>query len=89
MGTHMKTTIDIADGLLLEARDRARSQGTTLRALVEEGLRRVLSEHEARPYRYEALTWGDPSRPIDPDVMRRALDEARAGRRFPELGDVG
>lgn len=42
MGIRVKTTIDIADGLLSEAKDRARLQDTTLRALVEEGLRMVL-----------------------------------------------
>ncbi len=39
---HMKTTIDIADGLLEEARAAARRRHTTLRALVEDGLRRTL-----------------------------------------------
>jgi len=42
MGTRMKTTIEIADALLEAARRRASERGTTLRALVEEGLRRVL-----------------------------------------------
>ncbi len=35
----MKTTLDIPDGLLQQAREVARAQGTTLRALVTEGLR--------------------------------------------------
>jgi len=45
----MKTTIDIADRLAREARKAARERGTTLRALVEEGLRLVLAREEARP----------------------------------------
>jgi Arc/MetJ family transcription regulator len=48
----MKTTIDIADGLLAQARQQAQEQGTTLRALVEQGLRSVL-EDSARPHGFK------------------------------------
>lgn len=44
MGTHMKTTIDLADPLLDEARKLARREGTTVRALVEQGLRTVIAQ---------------------------------------------
>jgi hypothetical protein len=40
----MKTTLDITDPLLREARQLAAREGTTLRALVERGLRRVVAE---------------------------------------------
>ncbi len=48
MGSHMKTTIQIADSLFQEARRVARQERTTLRALVEEGLRRAISERRSR-----------------------------------------
>ena len=35
----MKTTVDIADALLKRARDIAKSEGTSLSTLIEEGLR--------------------------------------------------
>ena len=48
MASHMKTTIHIADSLFKEARRIAAEERTTLRALVEEGLRRVIVEHRSR-----------------------------------------
>jgi hypothetical protein len=40
----MKTTVEIPQTLLDEARKLAAQEGTTLRALVEEGLRRIIAE---------------------------------------------
>jgi len=40
----VKTTIDVPDALLAEARELARRERTTVRALVADGLRRVLDE---------------------------------------------
>lgn len=49
MVSHMKTTVDISDALLTEARRTARRKGTTLKALIEQGLRTVLDEEADRP----------------------------------------
>ena len=85
MGTHMKTTIDIADGLLGDARAKAAREGTTLRAVVEDGLRRVLTDAPAQVQPYVVEPWGDPDGPDESGDLERLLGEARAGRRFPEL----
>ena len=42
----MKTTVEIPDSLLKEAKKLATSEGTTMRALLEEGLRRILDERK-------------------------------------------
>jgi predicted DNA-binding ribbon-helix-helix protein len=44
----MKTTIDIPDPVLDEARKLAEREGTTVKALVERGLRRVLADDRKR-----------------------------------------
>jgi hypothetical protein len=48
MARYMKTTIQIPDGLFAETRKLAHQERTTLKALVEEGLRRVVSERRQR-----------------------------------------
>jgi hypothetical protein len=45
----MKTTIEISDPLLREARKLAQREGITLRMLVERGLRHVVMETRPRP----------------------------------------
>jgi hypothetical protein len=45
----MKTTLDLPDELLIEAKKRAAEQRRPLRAIVEEGLRLVLRKRDARP----------------------------------------
>ncbi len=44
----MKTTIEISNGLLDEARKVASREGTTLRVLVEAGLRKEVRERRQR-----------------------------------------
>lgn len=42
----MKTTIELPDALLQQARELARKEGTTLRRLLEEGLQRSLEARQ-------------------------------------------
>jgi hypothetical protein len=44
----MKTTVQIPDSLFKEARRVAREEHTTMKALIERGLRRVISELKQR-----------------------------------------
>ena len=55
----MKTTIDIAPELLDEAKKIAAERGSTLKELVESGLREVLSAEKERTenYRYRPHTF--------------------------------
>jgi len=48
MASHMKTTIQIPDSLFQQARKLAQREHTTLKALVEQGLRRTLAERQRR-----------------------------------------
>ena len=56
----VKTTVEISDALLARAKRQARRTGQPLRALIEEGLRSVLSQEQGRPsYRLPDLSQGD------------------------------
>ena len=62
----MKTTIDIHDELLARAKRHAHDTGRPLRAVVEDGLRRVLSTTDSsRRYKLSDLRVGNP-RAADP-----------------------
>ena len=72
----MKTTLDIDDELLKRARRHARETGRPLRAVVEDGLRRVLaSGAPERGYRLPDLRAGDP-KAFDP-LSRYSWPELR------------
>jgi hypothetical protein len=72
----MKTTIEIADAILKEARKVAANEGTTLRALVEQGLRRVIADKKRRPaFRLRLVTSG--GRGLRPELRDASWDEIR------------
>jgi predicted transcriptional regulator len=80
MLSHMRTTIEIADDLMIRAKETARREKKTLRALLEEILREALA---ARPKRRASFRAGEGSfqgtglRPgIDPkDVIELSYPE--------------
>jgi Arc/MetJ family transcription regulator len=83
MVTHMKTTIEIADALLSAAKRRAEKEGSTLRALVEEGLRRVLRDAKGGPKAglRRATFRGSGTRPeVKEGSWDRIRDEIYEGR---------
>jgi predicted transcriptional regulator len=41
----MKTTVELPDELIREAQDIARAEGTTMKSVLEEGLRAVIARH--------------------------------------------
>jgi hypothetical protein len=72
----MKTTIDIANPILREARKVATREGTTLRSLVEEGLRRILAEKKRKsPFRLRLVTFGGHG--LRPELRNKSWDEIR------------
>lgn len=54
----MKTTVEITDSLLAEARQLAAARSTTLRQIIEEGLRKVIETKPAKPFRLRDASFG-------------------------------
>jgi predicted DNA-binding ribbon-helix-helix protein len=79
----MKTTLELSDALLQDARKVAEREGTTLRALVEQGLRQVVAEKKRKPtFRLRKASFkGDGLRPELEDAgWDRLRDLAYEGR---------
>jgi CRISPR/Cas system-associated protein Csm6 len=79
----MKTTVHIPDGLLHDAQRLARREGTTLKALVQEGLRRVVEERkQQKMFRLRKASFKgeglDPA--LGPASWERIRDMAYEGR---------
>lgn len=73
----MKTTIEISDVLLNDARKVAAREGTTLRALVEQGLRQVVSEKRKtkRPFKLRDGSFGGKG--LTPEAAELGWDKIR------------
>ena len=75
----MKTTIEIPDDLIEEAKMLARADRTTLRSLVEEGLRWVISRRKKKIERFTLR---------DAGVSGRGVRSGVTEGHWEELGDV-
>jgi len=80
----MKTTVEIADALLARARRHARRTNRSVRALIEEGLRRVLEDEGAGATAYRlpdrsAGRAGEPD-PLEKMSWGELRDEIYGGR---------
>jgi Bacterial antitoxin of type II TA system, VapB len=77
----MKTTIDISDPLLDQAKRLAHRQGTTVRALVEQGLRLVVAEKSrSAGFKFEAVTDGRGPTPHEALPWEQVRDIIYEGR---------
>jgi hypothetical protein len=74
----MKTTVEIADPLLREAKRLARERRTTLRSLLESALRRELADRvrPRKPFRLKIQTFRGKG--LQPGVDLENWDQIRA-----------
>jgi hypothetical protein len=72
----MKTTVHIPDSLLEEARKIANQEGTTIRALIEEGLRRTIDNRKRkRAFRLRKATF--KGKGLQPDASGASWEKIR------------
>lgn len=72
----MKTTVEIPNSLLDEARRVAAREGRTVRALVEEGLRKVLAERK-RSLAFRLRRASFKGEGLQPDVAGASWERIR------------
>lgn len=79
----MKTTLDLADDLLIAAKKQAADERTSLRAIVERGLRAELKRSKTRPSARKAIRWTTVDGGLAPglDVADRSAMHAFLRRR--------
>ena len=82
MVCHMKTTLNIADSVMQRLREEAARRGTTMSALVEAGLRRLLAESSQSDGQQAGLpplpVWNGGAELVDlsdRDALYRAMEE--------------
>lgn len=85
MGTHMKTTVEIADPLFDAAKREAERSGCTLRDLIELGLRKELERRakETKPFKFRDMS-------VRGELVPGAREDPRAMKAYIRLmGEPG
>lgn len=77
MVTHMKTTVELSEPLMREAREAAVREGRTLRSLLEEGLREVLARRKKKA-RFRLRDGSFRGKGLQPGVDLSNWDEIRS-----------
>ena len=76
MVNHMKTTVEISDALLHEAKRIAAREKTTVRALIEEGLRKALeTRRKTQGFRLRDMSYGEGG--LRPDMREGSWERLR------------
>jgi hypothetical protein len=76
MVTHMKTTIQIPDSLFEEVRKLAQREHITMKAIVEDGLRRIVSERQ-RPSHFRLRKATFKGKGLQPHLTGGSWDQIR------------
>jgi len=72
----MKTTVEISDALMREARKVAHREGVTFRTLVERGLHKVVAENkQTKPFKLRSVTF--KGRGLRPELRGASWDKIR------------
>jgi len=86
MGAHMKTTVDINDALLVQAKQLAAERHQTLKSILEAALRNFLDESHAASTPFKLRKHSFRGRGLHPDLksgdwaaIRDRLYEGRGG----------
>jgi hypothetical protein len=75
----VKTTVEITDSLLEQAKQLAAARSTTLRQIIEEGLRNLIETKHERPFRLRDGSFGGPGT-LRKLVWDEVRDEIYQGR---------
>jgi hypothetical protein len=73
----MKTTVEISDSLLDEARRVAAREGTTLKVLIEQGLREVITQRRRRAGAFRLRKASFKGKGLQPGIADASWDRIR------------